>query len=598
MSHYFLKTDTPGEIKIGLDGVDPDEAGVAPAFSSPPAWVGGASAQVGVEMTITPGVVTGTPPPSVVRELVRGASVVSTLGSLAYTPVEADIGEILYVRETATNGTLPDAESTSAGTAAVEPEFADVSFISGFTADGTGSFVHATANILEAAETMAVAFSYRPSTPTADEYIFCKGLGASNGWAAQQRTGGASGVGQLRFQQAGSTRLLWDYLPEHIGKDMHFFAQRNASRAELWGRRGTDGKALLLVEDTSLAAIATNTNGPAFGNYQSGTAGADGPNPATCGIIGGGFGTTFLTESQVQTYFDACAEQGTVPADASFPGAVSVYQEVNGLENDQVGANDLTRKENTPGDLTTTSGAADYHAVESVNHVMHWGQSGAGGQAPFGDFASPYQDAYPTVQLARHPTIGFVDMDDSGAATGTGAEVAYSRRAIANGLPSMTVEKYYANGTSLDVDWKPDTGAQWLAGVEYHRALEALTMREYKIRALVYIGLEADANDVGMASRVVANLTAFRAAFLAKYGASLDPSFQFIFSRLSDNQARPELVTVQDGLDTFNTTFADVNVLNTDTVNYPDNLHADAPGIVASGVGIGDIITTGLDQAA
>ncbi|MEM7608179.1 MAG: hypothetical protein AAF411_22735, partial [Myxococcota bacterium] len=104
------RIEGPGEILVALDGNLPVPGGIAPSFTSPPSIP--SDLILGVEFSVTPGVVTGNPAPTVSRRLFRDGVVVGALG-LTYTPVEADVGAELQARESASNGVSPDATATS-----------------------------------------------------------------------------------------------------------------------------------------------------------------------------------------------------------------------------------------------------------------------------------------------------------------------------------------------------------------------------------------------------------------------------------------------------------------------------------------------------
>lgn len=85
--------------------------GVAPAFTTAPAIIG--TPTVGVPVSFTPGTVTGTTPITrAVQWLLDGAQIVGETGA-TYTPISGDATKALSVRETASNGTAPNAVSTS-----------------------------------------------------------------------------------------------------------------------------------------------------------------------------------------------------------------------------------------------------------------------------------------------------------------------------------------------------------------------------------------------------------------------------------------------------------------------------------------------------
>lgn len=87
--------------------------GVAPAFTTAPAIIG--TPTVGVPVSFTPGTVTGTTPITrAVQWLLDGAQIVGETEP-TYTPISGDATKALSVRETASNGTAPNAVAVSSG---------------------------------------------------------------------------------------------------------------------------------------------------------------------------------------------------------------------------------------------------------------------------------------------------------------------------------------------------------------------------------------------------------------------------------------------------------------------------------------------------
>lgn len=99
--------------------VPPD---VPPSFTSPPSVPSG-SPTVGVQITGSGGVVAGSPPPTVTRNWMRGAStLIAGATSLPYVPQTADVGSTLKLRESAVSsaGGPVTADSNDTGVV-VEP---------------------------------------------------------------------------------------------------------------------------------------------------------------------------------------------------------------------------------------------------------------------------------------------------------------------------------------------------------------------------------------------------------------------------------------------------------------------------------------------
>ena len=109
---------TPGAGDSTGGGGTGTGTGTAPFVLAAPAISG--TAKVGATLTITPAVFGGDPAPAVTRELLRdGTPVSGYAGALSYTVVQADQGTHLAIRETASNGVLPQAVAVSAPTAEV-----------------------------------------------------------------------------------------------------------------------------------------------------------------------------------------------------------------------------------------------------------------------------------------------------------------------------------------------------------------------------------------------------------------------------------------------------------------------------------------------
>jgi len=95
-------------------GAGPEAA--APVITGVPTILG--AAEVGLTLSALAATVTGTPTPTRTWQWFRGATPISGATTSAYTPVYADLGAVLTVRQTETNSS-GSVNATSAATAAV-----------------------------------------------------------------------------------------------------------------------------------------------------------------------------------------------------------------------------------------------------------------------------------------------------------------------------------------------------------------------------------------------------------------------------------------------------------------------------------------------
>lgn len=108
-----------------VTGTDPGFASVSPlpappVFTKAPAIIG--SPTVGVATSFTAGTATGTPAPTMSYQWLLDDVAISGAVGATYTPVAADVGKTLKIRQTATNttnGTVNNVSSTSAGATVV-----------------------------------------------------------------------------------------------------------------------------------------------------------------------------------------------------------------------------------------------------------------------------------------------------------------------------------------------------------------------------------------------------------------------------------------------------------------------------------------------
>lgn len=89
---------------------------VIPAITTNPTILG--TAEIGFTLTALPGTTTGYPPPDNTWQWYRGGVLISGATSQTYQPTYADLGTVLTVTQTATNGS-GSANATSSGTSAV-----------------------------------------------------------------------------------------------------------------------------------------------------------------------------------------------------------------------------------------------------------------------------------------------------------------------------------------------------------------------------------------------------------------------------------------------------------------------------------------------
>lgn len=100
----------------GFLGVNGGERPAAPENTAPPAITG--TAQVGEELTVTPGEWDGVGPPSLAYQWNADGEPIEGATGTTYTPVEDDVGAVITVTEMAMNW-KGSASETSAATDAV-----------------------------------------------------------------------------------------------------------------------------------------------------------------------------------------------------------------------------------------------------------------------------------------------------------------------------------------------------------------------------------------------------------------------------------------------------------------------------------------------
>jgi len=98
---------------LGANGGDAPEA---PANTTPPAITG--TAQVGEDLTVTPGTWTGVAAPDLTYQWEADGTAIDGATGTTYTPVAGDVGAVITVTETARNW-KGSASETSAATSAV-----------------------------------------------------------------------------------------------------------------------------------------------------------------------------------------------------------------------------------------------------------------------------------------------------------------------------------------------------------------------------------------------------------------------------------------------------------------------------------------------
>ena len=142
---------------------------VAPSIVQSPSING--VPQVGVQLSITSGIFSGTPAPSVTRVIAVAGTPVANgpASSTNYTPVTADIGKTIIVTDTAANGTLPNAVAPSSASAAVIAASTNVA-----PAVVSVPAVNGTPTVGTALSITAGVFSGDP-TPTVSRSIYAAG---------------------------------------------------------------------------------------------------------------------------------------------------------------------------------------------------------------------------------------------------------------------------------------------------------------------------------------------------------------------------------------------------------------------------------------
>jgi hypothetical protein len=452
---------------------------------------------------------------------------------------------------------------------------------------------------------MAIATMFRltqiPST--GNERMFGKSNGSS-GWSMYLNS-----AGRLQVTSAGVANLFYAFTADDVGKTFIALWTRNASTAELWlYSAGWAGPRLAWADTDGVGAPATTSWGTYIGVMQNGTTQTSNTDiTESADIIGCGYSSQYLNEAQVTTFMAACVSEGTLHAGASFPGAVSVYQAANGLENDQVGANDMVRVENG-GPLTDVTFAPAYPGSELDVYVT-WGQSNRRGAQDSSDFADvagvDYTVAVPGVRYAFEPSTVLGPLDDSNATTGTASEVSLGRALLDAGR-SPVILKHGAGGTTLYEDWDPDDpGIEWSNGVNHF--YDTIPMLDKGvIRCMSWAQGESDAA-IGEEANSLAyetNLDNLFTKYRTEFADYLHPDFRFLLIRLNpadgaqDSSAYPYIDNIRTAQEAVAASRSDVLIIDMDLAVTTDGIHWDAAGLVGMGFAESRAILNDSDAVA
>ncbi|MEM6504178.1 MAG: sialate O-acetylesterase [Planctomycetota bacterium] len=185
---------------------------------------------------------------------------------------------------------------------------------------------------------------------------------------------------------------------------------------------------------------------------------------------------------------------------------------------------------------------------------------------------------------------------DLAPGTQFGPEITFGRE-MADALPdeNIVLIKYAVGGTSLDVDWDPNTGPVYDAFTDtVANGLAALIGPgdTYEIAGMLWTQGERDANNDRTTAQYESDLTEFVGAIRADYGADLP----FFLSRLSNRQRSASNAARWEAIRTAQTQFAadDANAYLIDTdgtafsVIPTGIIHFDTNGQIALGQAFAD----------
>jgi hypothetical protein len=493
------------------------------------------------------------------------------------------------------------------GSPAITP--ANVTQASNFS--GSRGFSSTDSSLMPALTNMTLCGMFIAHDPGSTTRFFSKGAGSSNGWSVNLI---ATGDGRLQIRRGGATVVTYKLTTTDHGKTFAFIYTVDATNATLYLVRADDYRAVWsnAISGNAMQAAGgtavTGTAAPTIGGYQTGSAGTL-TQPFQDAIIACGYGNQTLTEAQAITLGEAMVSQGTVPTDSSFPGAQHVYQAsgAGGLGIDQMGnGGDLP----AVGSVTYTSDVIPAYSGKRLNRILLFGQSNCEGDTPFGEFAALTADTYTAALAAcEYWTWGdsaFGSLDDSGAAQGTGCEVALGRAMVAAGLANPQIVKFGVFGTSAHTDWEPTSGTQYgqLKNTLKPDVDSKTEVLDRAVTNVVWIQGENDANDETNSLAYATNEAAIMDAILTDFADWIDTgSFVWVSSKLSASYQTGKtpawLANVNTGKETNATARSYVKTLDTEACVgnvSDDNLHFGAGSLCGIGNAAWDAINLGADQ--
>ncbi len=476
---------------------------------------------------------------------------------------------------------------------------------SGWTATDYYSLPSATE--LPVTNDFSIAAAFVADDPTAVfARIAGKGSGGADGWGLTLIN---TGDGRIRFSAAGSL-LEYNIRTDDQGKWFYVVCTRSATDSKMYVLRAGDEVGVLASEDTSVTAPVTNANGFSIGAWQIGTAGS-GQYPAETKIAGVGYSSKELSEAEALAVLADMRYTGEVPTD--MPSAVSVYNATTGMENDQVGSNDLT-VQGTP-----TSNAEETPVFPGITYttVLQAGQSNALGAQPHTDFSSIGGVDY-TVAYApcRFSTLGnsYADLNDSGTTPGTGPEVYMGRGLVTRSVSNPHIIKHAVAGSKLAVHWVRGTGSKLNtgSGTQWGQLVTTLDQVEAAnnpldrnvVRGVLWVQGEADAASASDSAAYQANLTSLIDDFqtlVVDMGWSVAPDFAFVVVLVSPTQTGVNATngaTIRAAANSVAALRSETYTIDPDALAVDDGVHWDATGLLAIGYAAVDAIVDEANQTA
>jgi hypothetical protein len=182
-----------------------------------------------------------------------------------------------------------------------------------------------------------------------------------------------------------------------------------------------------------------------------------------------------------------------------------------------------------------------------VSVYLMAGQSNLVGEALAADLNPQYATPFPQAQIWSRPSSSFKALVPGydGQTVNVGPEFSFGRRIVERSNENVYIVKYGLGSTTLENDWKPNSGAQYNAFKQtVDAALANLTANgiAYEVDGLVWMQGESDTYNDAYAPKYKDNLTNFIGTVRGLYGADLDVAIGLIRNDLPTSRTNLDLV--------------------------------------------------------